>query len=59
MNGFIGPRMRIIDEGAEPTELWRLGEFFVHQQLRERFGWTFEQFVEKVRNGKWESIMAA
>lgn len=31
-----------------------LGEHFVYHKLRERFGWTFEQFVDKWDRGVLE-----
>lgn len=34
-------------------QLDRLGRYFVYNQVRERYGLTFEQFVEKVRRGTW------
>lgn len=45
---------KLIDEEELQTEEWKLGEYFVYHNLHERYGWTFEQFVEKVRNGAWE-----
>lgn len=47
--------IRLIDEEVLQTEEWKLGEYFVYHQLREQFGWTFEQFVEKCHNGAWDA----
>ncbi|HZG83867.1 hypothetical protein [Paenibacillus sp.] len=40
-------------------QLDRLGEYFVYHRVRERYGLTFEQFVEKYRRGTWEAWLAA
>lgn len=31
----------------------KLGTYFVYHKLREKYGWTFEQFVEKWKSGVW------
>ena len=49
----------IIDEEVLQTEEWKLGEYFVYHQLREKFGWTFGQFVDKCRNGTWDARYAS
>lgn len=36
----------------------RLGTYFVYHRIRERYGLTFEQFVQKVLNGTWEAYLA-
>jgi hypothetical protein len=36
----------------------RLGTYFVHFRIAERYGITFEQFVWKVLNGTWEAYLA-
>ena len=30
-----------------------LGEYFVYHKIRERFGWTFAEFVDKYMNGRY------
>lgn len=35
-------------------ELEALGNYFVKFFIRETFKMTFEQFIGKVRSGKWE-----
>lgn len=39
-------------------QLDRLGTFFEHFNVHERYGLTFEQFVHKVQNGVWEAWLA-
>lgn len=34
----------------------RLGTYFVYHKLQERYGWTFERFVDSWRSGAWEQI---
>lgn len=43
--------MKMTDEQIE-----KLGDYFVYHRLRERYGWTFEQFVEKYKSGTWAAI---
>ncbi|WP_262495866.1 hypothetical protein [Paenibacillus sedimenti] len=38
--------------------LERLGTYFVHFGIRERYCITFEQFIEKVVNGAWTAWLA-
>ena len=35
----------------------KLGVYFVHFKIRERFNLTFEEFVNKVDNGSWEVMV--
>lgn len=37
----------------------KLGDYFVHFKIGERYSITFEQFVQRVRSGRWEAYLAA
>ncbi|WP_264373584.1 hypothetical protein [Paenibacillus psychroresistens] len=39
--------------------LERLGNYFTHFNVMDRYGITFEQFVEKWRSGTWDAYLAA
>jgi len=32
-----------------------LGQYFVYHKIRERYGLTFEQFIEKWERGVWKA----
>lgn len=32
----------------------RLGVYFIHMKINERYGVTFEKFVERCQRGTWE-----
>jgi len=32
-----------------------LGHYFVYHKIRERYGLTFEQFIDKWQRGVWEA----
>lgn len=32
-----------------------LGQYFVYHKIRERYGLTFEQFIEKWERGVWRA----
>jgi len=36
----------------------KLGKYFVHFKVRERFNITFERFIELVDNGRWKEFIA-
>jgi len=40
------------------NRLEKLGTYFVYHQIKERYGITFERFVQKVLNGTWEAYLA-
>jgi hypothetical protein len=42
----------MVDERLE-----KLGLYFTHFDIRERYNITFEQFVSMVENGRWSDIM--
>ena len=44
--------------GMGDERLERLGTYFVHFELRSRFGITFEQFVEWAHRGIWNAELA-
>jgi hypothetical protein len=31
----------------------KLGDYFIHFAVKERFGYTFTQFIEMVETGRW------
>jgi hypothetical protein len=35
-------------------DIEKLGVYFIHFDIRERFDITFEQFVKLVKNGRWQ-----
>lgn len=39
--------------------LEKLGTYFVHRRIRERFGITFARFVELVDAGTWSAWIAS
>lgn len=47
-NGRLVAEDRIIDA---------LGKIFIMNKIRERYGITFEQFVQMKQNGTWESVV--
>ena len=54
------PRPCREDDGyAHPEDpVDRLGRLFVALRIRERYGVTFERYVQLVRSGAWESYVA-
>ena len=58
MNDRNNPRPCREDDGyAHPDDLVdRLGRLFVALRIRERYGVTFERWLEMVENGAWELI---
>ena len=44
---------------TNPDRIDKLGVYFVHFNIGDRFGLTFEEFVNKVDNGGWEVIINA
>lgn len=37
----------------------KLGDYFVHFRIRERYGITFEEFVRRVEAGTWVAYLAS
>lgn len=37
----------------------KLGTYYVYFRIRERYGITFERFLEKWSEGTWEAYLAA
>jgi len=58
MNDRNNPRPCREDDGyAHPEDpVDRLGRLFVALRIRERYGVTFERWLEMVENGAWELI---
>lgn len=37
-------------------QLEKLGDYFVHREIREKYGITFELFVALNKSGQWEKF---
>lgn len=33
----------------------KLANYFIFHKLRDRYGWTFEEFLDKYLNGRYEA----
>ena len=45
--------MRVADEYID-----KLGRYFVHHRIADKFGITFEQFFKIVERGDWEDLVS-
>jgi len=43
----------------DDARLEKLGDYFVHFRIRERYGITFEEFVRRVEAGTWLAYQAS
>jgi len=43
----------------DDDRLEKLGNYFVHFRIRERYGITFEEFVRRVEAGTWVAYLAS